>query len=774
MKRTMFSENSRNLETEPLASLIFRRAGKLVSLCLAPAALFFICPQAAAQDLPLISDEIKSAAKRSTILPTEIPIEISAERVRFNYETETYTASGNVTLSQGNTRIRADTIRYDGRTGILTAEGKVIARTGGDVLEAERISINLGQTKGVLVNGKLFLTKHNIYLEGEKLEKTGDSSYRIHRGSFTTCDGLRPDWRITGRDLDVTLEGYGTLKHGVFYVKDIPVLYVPWIMYPAKRKRQSGFLMPNLSNSSLRGFDLRLPLFVALSRSSDLTLTPRICTKRAYQTALEFRYIPWEDLKGRFYGEHTYDWEYGSGESPRSHRFYFTWHHDQDLIGLATLRANGAWVSDRDYFDVWGGSFDRRRRVRYLESNAILYKQWDNVLFQAEARHFDDLDLPDNAVTVQNLPIVTGTLFNQRIPYTPLYFSSNVMYNHYYAPIMDKQWLGSRFRVNAGLSLPIALGRYLKMEPSFRYFAKAYIADYYEKDKSVKSVRALRTDLYEIKTDLFTDLQSVYNFPILGFQRTKHSIRPRVTWTYRPPGAQITFPRFDETDTIDRASLLTAEIRQSLSGRLGPRQYLDFMTLSISQGYDFLKFNDQEPVRGEDSPLGGWTNTLAELTFRPHTLVDLVAQGEYDLSAKSPRKYGMSLGLMDHRGDLVRVLHQFVGEGESQELNRQTNVSLQVKLGSTLDWFFENQYTHRHDFSYYTGFGLVYHPQCWNIELKYSEAREKDPLTNRIKDPDQVVYMTLSLYGLGQVYRMSREWSDLLGGGPVRSDSGGL
>ncbi len=229
--------------------------------------------------------------RESTILPTDTPINISAERLSFNYKTNTYTAKGNVTVGQGNTRLRADSIMYDGNTGALTASGKVIVRSGSDVIEADKVTIYLRTGTGVLFNGKLFLTKNNVFLEGKKLEKTGESTYHIQDGSFTTCNGPNPDWRITGKDLDVTLEGYGSMKHGFFYIKNVPVFYIPWLVYPAKRQRQSGFLMPSLANSSIRGIDMRFPFFVALSPSVDATLIPRICTKRAAQAAVEFRVL---------------------------------------------------------------------------------------------------------------------------------------------------------------------------------------------------------------------------------------------------------------------------------------------------------------------------------------------------------------------------------------------------------------------------------------------------------------------------------------------------
>lgn len=706
-----------------------------------------------------------SQSQKSLMFPTEIPIQVNADRLSYEHESNTITVRGNVSLIQGNTRLRADSVAFNTETGELTAKGNVIIRVGGDVLEVERATVRLRDATGVLFNGKLLLTRNNVYLEGKKLEKVGESTYRIEHGSFTTCDGITPDWRITGKDLDVTLEGYGTLKHGFFYIRDIPVLYIPWLMYPAKRKRQSGFLMPSMANSSLRGFDVRFPFFLSLSPSIDATIVPRVCTKRAAQASVEFRYIPYEDFKGRFYGEYTYDWKYGPETDPKSHRFYVTWRHDQEMPWELRLKANANWISDRDYFEFWGGRFDRRVRVRYLESNAVLYRQSNSFLFQAEARHFDNLDLPNNAATVQDIPIITGTLFSSRIPYTPFYLNTNVVYDHFFSPIMHDKWLGSRVRADTRLSLPIVMGRYLKLEPSMTYFAKAYNADYFERDKSVNSVTAIRTDLYQVHADLFTDIDSVFGGSLLGFQKIKHTIRPRFAWTFRPLAAPETFPQFDENDRWDGMSLLTAEMRQTLTGRIAQGEYLDFLTLSISQGYDFHHYRKAEEIveESELSPLYGLTNTYAELTVRPHSLLDITGQAEYDPVANRARKYSLNVGVMDHRGDMVRVLHQFTEDEKQADLNRQTNVNLQVKLTSALDCFFENQYTHQFNFSYFTSFGLNYHPQCWNILLRYSEVREQDPISRKIKDPDQTVFMTLSLYGLGQVYRFTRDWADILG-----------
>lgn len=707
----------------------------------------------------------------TSILPNDLPVKMLAERLSYNYKTNTYTARGNVTLGQGNTRLRADSIVYEAQSGDLTASGGVIVRAGSDVIEAEKVTINLKASTGVLFNGKLLLTRQHVYLEGKKLEKTGTADYRVEEGSFTTCDGATPDWKITGRDLDVTLEGYGTLKHGFFYIRDIPVFYLPWLIYPAKRERQTGFLMPSTASSSLRGLDFRLPFFVNISPSVDATISPRFCSQRAAQCGLELRYNPTDDLKGRFYGEYTYDWKYGPPVDPAKNLFYATWRHDQDFSGTARLKTNVHWVSDRNYFDIWGGRFDKRLRVRYMESNAVVYRQSNSFLVQGEARYFDNLDLPDNARTVQNLPTLTATLFDRQTPYTPFHVNSNLVYNYFHAPLRNDTWLGTRVQWDTRLSLPIAFGPYLKFDPSITYFARAYAADYYEREKSVSSVNSLRTDLYQVNTDVFTDIDKVYGGSAFGFQKIKHTIRPRVVWTYRPIRSRQKYPYFDETDRMDQVSLLTAELRQAFVGRVAPGQYLDFASFSISQGYDFDNTRTAEDPLGERSPLKShWTNTLAEVSIRPHSLVDVRAQAEYDPVLNRARSYSVNLGVMDHRGDTVQVLHQFAEDEFREDLNRQTNLNLQVKITSALDLFLENQYTHQFNFAYFTSFGLNYHPQCWSVLLRYSESREQDPVTHRIRDADQTVFLTLSLYGLGQVYRFTRDWSEMFG---PAADTGG-
>src|SRR5256885_16854773 len=73
------------------------------------------------------------------------------------------------------------------------------------------------------------------------------SSDLVANGVFTTCQcgGLEaPSWSIAGRRTDITLQGKGIVRHMTFLVKDVPVFYFPYFVFPANTPRETGFLNP--------------------------------------------------------------------------------------------------------------------------------------------------------------------------------------------------------------------------------------------------------------------------------------------------------------------------------------------------------------------------------------------------------------------------------------------------------------------------------------------------------------------------------------------------
>jgi LPS-assembly protein len=77
--------------------------------------------------------------------------------------------------------------------------------------------------------------------------------------------------------------------HAQFRVAGLPIFYAPRLRMPDPTlKRATGFLMPSFRTTSGLGAGVKLPYFIAIGDSRDLTLTPYVSAKQT--RTLEFRY----------------------------------------------------------------------------------------------------------------------------------------------------------------------------------------------------------------------------------------------------------------------------------------------------------------------------------------------------------------------------------------------------------------------------------------------------------------------------------------------------
>jgi LPS-assembly protein len=98
-----------------------------------------------------------------------------------------------------------------------------------------------------------------------------------------------PLWSIRARRVIHDQEARQIYFEGAqFRLFDVPIAYIPRLRFPDPTiDRAPGFLFPRLRTSSLLGTGLKLPYFLPLGRSADITLTPYLSSATA---TLEFGY----------------------------------------------------------------------------------------------------------------------------------------------------------------------------------------------------------------------------------------------------------------------------------------------------------------------------------------------------------------------------------------------------------------------------------------------------------------------------------------------------
>lgn len=204
-------------------------------------------------------------------------------------------ASGNVEVFYQGNRLRATRIVFDQAADRLVIEGPIVLTdaTGDTILLASEADLAADLRDGILTSARLVLNRQ-LQLAASHAMRAGGRYTTLDRvvaSSCRICAGSPvPLWEIRARRVVHDQEARQLyFDHAQLRVSGLPVFYIPRLRMPDPTlERSSGFLMPSIRTTSDLGAGLKLPYFLTLGQSRDLTLTPYI-TARGSRT-LELRY----------------------------------------------------------------------------------------------------------------------------------------------------------------------------------------------------------------------------------------------------------------------------------------------------------------------------------------------------------------------------------------------------------------------------------------------------------------------------------------------------
>ena len=232
-------------------------------------------------------------AAGATTSPEGPPLDITAERIEYLQETETYEADGSVVVNQGTLRLTADHMTIQALPGVLLATGHVRLTDPKADLVTERLELNVNTEAGVVTHGRVHLKSTNTSIEGRLLQRFSEDHYRVKEGRFTNCDaqkGETPAWRFEFKDLDLRAGDNVAFSGAWLCVNDVPVVPIPTLTYPLT-KRRTGFLIPTVGWDSRFGIHLQESFFWAINPSQDLTISPFYYSKLGYGSEFKYRYV---------------------------------------------------------------------------------------------------------------------------------------------------------------------------------------------------------------------------------------------------------------------------------------------------------------------------------------------------------------------------------------------------------------------------------------------------------------------------------------------------
>lgn len=200
--------------------------------------------------------------------PPENPFHFTADKSLYDSKKNRYELIGNAAVHQRKESLYADKIIVELDTKLVHAVGNASYISDQATIQGSEMHFNLDTRTGTVLSGRV--STRSFTLTGELINKLGANRFQTHRGDFTTCKDCPQSWSLYAEDVDLEIEGYAHLSNVKVKISDAPALWFPYLIVPIKTKRQSGLLMPRFGFSNL-GFTYVQPFFWAINRSSDMT-----------------------------------------------------------------------------------------------------------------------------------------------------------------------------------------------------------------------------------------------------------------------------------------------------------------------------------------------------------------------------------------------------------------------------------------------------------------------------------------------------------------------
>ena len=637
------------------------------------------------------------------------PIRIQADLITYDRENGEYIAEGKVEILQGDTKLNADRVVLNEESRKAEATGNVVLVKGDDVLRGSKMTIDLETKLGIVIRGTLFLKKQNYYLRGEEIERIGEDTYRIQKGSFTTCNGDPPAWSFTGQESVVTLEEYASISGAAFRVKNIPLFYFPYLVVPVKTKRQSGFLSPRVGFSNLKGAELGGAYFWAISRNMDATFYLDMATRKGFGEGVEYRYIRKRGSAGTLFGYHAREWEsYREKRTEQLDRKPDRWEtdlrHEEYMSSSFFARTRLRFFSDRQYFQDYGRTYADQANEQ-IYSFASLTKNWERYSAFGEARYTTDLRKEDKE-TLQYLPNMHFTGVRQPISHSPFYFDFDSAYGYFWR---EEGATGFRMDLYPRLSLPMRLG---PLEFTTEGFARETLYG-----ETSGSEETSSRELWGVQSSLKTEVYRVFETGSTRIPKLKHMIRPEITYRYIPDVDQSQIPFYDQP--IPKANEFFLGFTSRLIGKIvegsGRSRYEELVYLKIGETLDVAEAT--RSAKESDEPRRPFGILTGEIRIKgvPYLTAENITT--YDPNENLFLTTYTNLAVSDHRGDGLSLEHIW-----RRGIEEQIYGQIRIRIIPSLDVSYGRRYSRFDNQNLQTIYGLIFRHQCWSVDITYTET----------------------------------------------------
>jgi len=592
--------------------------------------------------------------------------------------------SGGVTIEYQDIKLVAQKVTVNFRTKDVVAEGNVIVDQGPTRITATQAMYNLDAKTGTFFNATGTMDP-SMYFSGDRIEKVDEDSWRLTNGVFTSCDLERPAWSFHVGEADVTMDDYARMKNISFRARKLPIFWAPRLIWPTKKDRSKGFLIPRARFSNAFGMRLENGYFIPIGEWADVTAYADVSTENYFGGGVEVRYVPSEnvkigDFRARFVNnasEDRVEWKYQYKHAQENLPGGFRGVVDaQDYSRLKFFREYDDKTDVFTQSNIYSSAYLTKNRPKY--SLNILSDRRDYELLQLQ-----DGKLVEARRRYEQLPSLQFRMFPQRVGQTPFYFTLESSSSRLRTGGVDPQGARSiaadyyRTDLFPTLSMRLQTPQWFSVKPQLSVRQTVYSASQQrvcdlpdapaecsacELNPNLPVCNERRLTGDEGVSRFYAQGQmelvgpsfsKVFNRSAGGFSRFKHVIEPRVTYVYTTDVKnQDEIVNFD---LIDRPYLpvvqdtVTYSLTQRLIGKEAgpngnPREVLSFaLRQSVALSDPFPRYSASGRDENQFTPLN------ATLRFNPYQSITVDANAQF--------------GNVSHQADSLSLSANLVGTG---------------------------------------------------------------------------------------------------------------
>jgi lipopolysaccharide assembly outer membrane protein LptD (OstA) len=313
-------------------------------------------------------------------------LELTARKVEFDVDDQTLVANGNPQLVDRGDKVTGHLMTYD-------LESRV-----GTIYQAET-------------------TYERGLYHGSKIRKVGDNELDVLDGEFSTCDLEDPHYHFAAHYMKIFLKDKLVAKPVMFYVRNVPLLALPFWVFPVKPGRHSGFLFPQFElgfNNETGQFIRNAGYYWAPNDYFDVTLGGDYYqADPSYVLRAEAVYKLLYVFDGQARGT------YGRSDLDEVENWDFYGTHAQEITPRTRFTAQGQFTSSRTYHSSsqYGRSLSQRLN-RFLNSSLSVTHMADWASMNFYVDRVEDLDAnvaledPDEDGPLAGPPVGTEAALN--------------------------------------------------------------------------------------------------------------------------------------------------------------------------------------------------------------------------------------------------------------------------------------------------------------------------------------------------------------------------